>query len=762
MNSKRTYLGPFLRDHVKRYVLAILLCFSSTTLILPDVVGATSKHDSRHHFRHDFQITTLSTRPYLVSGGDVLVRIDVPRNVPMHKARAEVNGHDITSVFHADPANRTLTGLVTGLKVGKNFLRVYANGRGHGRPSGRLVLTNYPISGPITSGPHIEPFICQTANFLLPDGTVLGPPLDANCSAPTVVQYLYLPTTGTTLVPMPSTSSLPTDVAMTTTLSGITVPFVVRVETGTIDRGIYQNAILHDPTSEPEPSSFSPPKGWNGRLIAIEGFGCPGGWYLQGAALGNLNFPPIVSAALLDITRLGEGYAAFSNTLQHPSNNCNAVLSGEAAMMTKEHFIETFGVPRYTVSHGCSGGSYGSAQLADALPGLFDGVLIACTFPDPLSIAFSGQDGHLLTHYFEVTDPTGFTEAEKVAVSGYKGFQAFIDAANQAGRTDPVPGRVDIPGYNSAVWNSAVPLALRYDAATNPTGARPTVFDAARNVYGVDPTTGFALRPFDNVGVQYGLAALNAGAITKTQFLDLNENIGGYDQDSNYVSSRSVGDVGAIKRAYQSGLQLGGGGGLASIPVLDISGIYNEDSAYHYQWFHFATRERMLESNGDTDNHVMWRGSPVSYAQAWATFIEWVEAINADHSDVPDRVKVARNKPAQAVDGCFDAASQFTAEPQTLSGEPDSQCNILYPSFAFPRYVAGGPLAANILKCRLKPVDLSDYAVTFSSDELTRLYSTFPDGVCDWSKPDIEQRPVTTWASFGPSPVNLVFDVNHP
>ena len=32
--------------------------------------------------------------------------------------------------------------------------------------------------------------------------------------------------------------------------------------------------------------------------------------------------------------------------------------------------------------------------------------------------------------------------------------------------------------------------------------------------------------------MQYGLAALNAGVITKAQFLDLNERIGGYDHST--------------------------------------------------------------------------------------------------------------------------------------------------------------------------------------------------------------------------------------
>src|SRR5216684_7957968 len=276
---------------------------------------------------------------------------------------------------------------------------------------------------------------------------------------------------------MPDTTKLPADVATTTTLSGETVPYVVRIETSTINRGIDQIAVLHDPTKEAQPTPFSPPRAWNQHLIAVQGFGCPGGWYIQGGAEGNLAIPGVIRAALLDTVRLGEGYAIFANTLQHPSNNCNALLGGETMMMSKEHFIEEFGVPRATLSVGCSGGSYTSLQYGDTFPGLIDGVLIACTFPDAMSIALSGSDGHLLTHYFTATNPTGFTDTQKVAVSGYKGVQAWFDAANQSQRTDPVPGRVDVPGYGSAVWNAAVPMELRYDPVTNPHGARPTVFD---------------------------------------------------------------------------------------------------------------------------------------------------------------------------------------------------------------------------------------------------------------------------------------------
>lgn len=736
------------------------------------------RNSARPRDADDFQITTLSTKPYLVSGGDVLVRIDAPRKVTLHQTRITLNGKAITGAFHEDPKAHTLTGLVNGLKLGENVLEVSANGRGH--PSGRLTLTNYSVKGPIISGPYQEPFICQTASFLLPDGTTLGPPQDADCSAPTKVNYVYMSTAGGAFKPLPSIATLPADVAMTTTTRGVTVPFVVRVETGTMNRGIYQNVILHDPTSDPAPTPFSPPKGWNKRLIAGHGSGCPGGWYIQGAALG-------VNLLTGDyIARLGEGYALFANTLNHPTNSCNSVLAGETTMMGKEHFIESFGVPVYTVSTGGSGGAYTSLQVADALPGMFDGVLINATFPAALSIALTGLDEHLLTRYFLVTSPTGYSEAQKLSVTGYKTLRAWYDAALQSQRTDPVSGRSDpIPpnallgGYTGAVWNAAVPVALRYDPVTNRSGARPTVFDAARNIYGVDPVTRFASRPFDNVGVQYGLEALKRGVISTTQFLDINERIGGYDQDANFVPPRSTGNIGAIRRAYQSGAALGGGGGLASIPVFDTSGLFDEDQLYHYQWFHFAVRERMRNENGGIGNHVMWRGglpivellgtpTPEGAAlaqkvntESWRVFIQWVEAFKSDGSGAPDRTKVIRNKPASAVDGCWtkELNPRFIAERQTWSREPNSQCNALWPSYSSSRKEAGGPLDGNIIKCRLKPLDPRDYGVSFSAPEWDRLRHIFPDGVCDWSRRGVAQRSIVPWASFGPSPKNMVFDV---
>jgi len=207
-----------------------------------------------------FGIRTLSTHADRVSGGDVLVEISYPNANSKFPLVVTLNGRDVSAAFRAGESPNTLLGLVTGLALGKNTLAV--EGRGWGMPARSLELTNYSIKGPIVSGPYQQPFICQTQNFNLPVGLgTLGAPLDADCSVATRVDYLYIATAGGGFRQLPSTTVLPADVAMTKTRAGVTVPFVVRLETGTMDRGIYQNAVLHDPTKEPAPSPFSPPKG---------------------------------------------------------------------------------------------------------------------------------------------------------------------------------------------------------------------------------------------------------------------------------------------------------------------------------------------------------------------------------------------------------------------------------------------------------------------------------------------------------------------
>src|SRR3989441_7956336 len=239
LGGTMNYLRNFLR------ALACTLLVSA----LPSGLAYAGDNDDgdRHHGDQHFKIDVLSSRPYMISGGDALVRVTVKKkDVSLGSVRIELNGANITGAFRADAGARTLTGLVTGLRNGENELSVDAKGKGHGRADADITLTNYPIEGPVISGPHEYPFACTTATFVpFPGSPALGPSTEPNCSVATRVQYVYRSSLTNTFKPLPA-GPLPTDVAMTTG-TATPVPYIVRLETGTINRAIYQTAILHNP-----------------------------------------------------------------------------------------------------------------------------------------------------------------------------------------------------------------------------------------------------------------------------------------------------------------------------------------------------------------------------------------------------------------------------------------------------------------------------------------------------------------------------------
>ena len=62
--------------------------------------------------------------------------------------------------------------------------------------------------------------------------------------------------------------------------------------------------------------------------------------------------------------------------------NPNDVLSAEGLMMLKEHFIERYGVPRWVMGYGGSGGAVQQMLIAQNYPGLLDGILPNAAFTD--------------------------------------------------------------------------------------------------------------------------------------------------------------------------------------------------------------------------------------------------------------------------------------------------------------------------------------------------------------------------------------------
>ena len=128
---------------------------------------------------------------------------------------------------------------------------------------------------------------------------------------------------------------------------------------------------------------------------------------------------------------------------------------------------------------------------------------------------------------------------------------------------------------------------------------------------------------------------------------------------------------------------------------------------------------------------------------------QWLTAIVADTSSDAPIEKIRRAKPADLVDACWtrDDNPQKIVEPAQFGA---GRCDELYPANSFPRHVAGSPVAGDVIKCQLKPISPSDYTVALNPADMTRLGRIFPDGVCDWSKPGVEQQnPTGTWQRFG-------------
>ena len=721
--------------------------FGLAALALPAQAYVAHGSVAPHHGVDQFRIEVLSGRPDSITGGDALVRVTVRKKVALNEVRLMLNGADVTGAFTAHAAARTLTGLVTGLNLGENLLEVSdakGNVKGKGRADADIVLTNYPIQGPVFSGPHEQPYACATQSFNLPAGLGnLGATSDPNCHVPTRVDYLYR-NTGGGLAQFPAgATSYPADMATTETGK----PYILRLETGTVNRAIYQTMVLHDPIAQPgTPDWKNPPANWNGKLIYTFGGGCIGGWYRQGASTGGVT----------DNFMLTNGYALASSSLNVFGNNCNDLTAAESMMMVKERFIETYGAPAHTQGWGCSGGSYAQHQLGDNYPGLLDGIIPGCSFPEVgfATIQFI-TDAWLLDTYFNANAAL-WTPEQKRLVTGFGVYATAPNVAIGARRIDPLT-RPGMLGTSCA----AVPVAQRYDPVANPTGVRCTVYDHTVNVYGRDAASGFAARPLDNVGIQYGLKVLNAGAISVEQFLDLNEKVGGFDRDATIVPQRTVADPMAMRAAYQTGRLTSGGGGLASIPIIDYRG-YNDEVAsgdIHVKYHSFSLRKRLEKANGRSDNHVMLHednrfglysnASPL-LQHGIRMLDQWITAIKADARDIPQIEKVVQNKPADLKEGCNtrgDATPTFI--PGTLTRDPASACEQIYSSHSFPREVAGADVASDIIKCQLKPLSPGDYSAAFTPEQWARLNAAFPAGVCDWSLPGVEQQGlVGTWVFF--------------
>jgi hypothetical protein len=776
---KKTIDGSLQMKRILLGCAAALLCFGVAHSKGP--AGGIPAQDR-------FEVRVVSSAPDQVSGGDARLHIEVPRTVPPHQVQVLVNGVDQRDRFSLVPGTRRLSGVVDGLALGANAVVVKPNGKGKGRPDAvTLALQNHPIIGPIFSGEHQYPFVCTTMTQGLgqpiPDDLDTGTRVivggdtvgySRNCSADTLVNFVYR-STANAWKPYTPGMARPVDMAQTTTSDGKTVDYIVRHERGTNNRFLYSIAVLA-PFDEDQDTRNR--DAWNGKVI----FRFDGGVAI-GHTQGNLSG----SGMLYDVG-LSRGYAVLYSSGTRTNTHYNLQVGGETALMLKERFIELYDVPLYTVAIGGSGGGIQQYVYAQNHPGLLDGGIPQRSYPDMVTQAIHVGDCELMEFYFDVIEgpfnpagpgainPKWQTWTNRTLIQGLAASDTLFNIYNgQIGLTECING-----------WRGLSPLALnpRFGQVTNQALFHPqsaiaaiewTHFDDIVNIVGKRPD-GFARRYWDNVGVQYGLGSLVSGEITMAEFLKLNFVVGGWKEPTamaqegfpfvgpfdmanydpwsarNQVFStgaapapRTEGDLDAMRAVYRSGLVFMG---KAEIPFIDVRDYLERQLDMHNTHQSFAARKRLQNFDGDASNQLIWfadtdpDGKAVDQTpHALEVLDEWLDNLRTNPA-----AGVAANKPPLAKDRCFDPLGNEIASGDgvwdgIIDDEAPGACTQQFKIYSTSRRVAGGPFEQSLFKCQLIPVleaaTRGFYGNTaLGPVEIGTLQAIFPQGVCDYSKPD--------------------------
>ncbi len=747
-------------------------------------------------------LQVLSTRADMVTGGDALMEVKLPAGASAAMLKVSVGTTDVTNAFTTRADGRTV-GLVSGLAVGANTVTATASDRSFAGAS--LTVTNHLPSGPVLLSVQPSPWICATpvptaATSTTPATNASGlstAATDVQCTIATEKHYFYRTLTPVTVTrgdggcsfvlpdpsptianPAPTTpaaSCLQPYVPGTTPLASVAmslttppVPYIVQIERGTINRGIYDIAVLVDPTAAW--TANAPQAQWTGKVV-----------YSFGASTGQPRLQFRTEQVWADDNALSRGFMVVDNSLTDSLYNSSRILAGETVMMMKEHITENYGEIKYTMGNGCSGGSIGQNTISSTYPGLIDGIQVQCDYSDSITTAIEVSDCVQLVNFYAGTawqtlmtteaQTQAQIDAKKTAINGHidqtschawnnsfgfnnkPGNYLAMVVADATGRLVPTPAGV--------TNNCKLPASQVYDPVTNPTGTRCGDPDLAVGVWGttagIAPGSTRALATNDNVGVQYGLNALLSGAINQEEFVTLNEGIGGSDADSNLTAARSVADAAALPIAYKSGL-VSSGAQLAKLPIIDLRGFDESPLSggavgIHYIWRSFAERDRLDQDGGGHANQVMWRfgtglTAPAALAkQSFLTMDTWLSALvatpksflNAEHTPAD----VIAAKPATAFDFCYLTIDTGFLTPVTDQATCDADAKLV--PHKSPHQVAGGARTENILKCQLKPLSFNDYSgIVFTAGQQARLQAVFPGGVCDWTLPGVgQQAPVS-------------------
>jgi hypothetical protein len=565
------------------------------------------------------------------------------------------------------------------------------------------------------------------------------------------------------------------------TINGRSTDFVVRLETGTINRFIYAVAVLRG-----EGESLEQPTGtyWNKKLV----YQLNGGVGV-GRRQGNFSTRDILRDRYEQIRA---GYAVVYSTANQTSNHYNIWLAEDTALRVKRQFIALYGEPIYTVGTGGSGGAIQQYLFAQNSPGLLDAAIPLYSYPDMITQTTHVLDCELLEHYFDVTDAENPDWQIWEKRSWIQGLAADSSADN---RFSPLQLGVDIlngnfmqglrtnlRGSSECVsgWRGLSPLIYNPLFTDKSVDFAPSVaqsvqwshWDDLRQFYGLDEY-GFANTTWDNIGVQYGLDALMQGQISAQAFIELNARVGSWkpphqmqheqfwflngsiyparlslrsEQNMHLTPApgkraapRYSGSLAAMQAAYLSGHVFAG---VAEIPMIDVRHYLDSELDMHHSSASLSARARMIRTQGHADNQLIWVTALPHDPQveAFALIDSWMLNIRAR----PEAGVVA-NKPGHAQDQCFNAEGNILSSGDTVwnggwNNLQPGACMQIYPAFRTSREVAGGGPEADIFKCHRRTIADAFAAGVYNGTNLdiysAELEQVFPDGVCDYSLGD--------------------------
>ncbi|TQV89632.1 DUF6351 family protein [Aliikangiella coralliicola] len=659
--------------------------------------------------------------------------------------------------------------------------------------------------GPVQSlfsGPPQYPFLCNTEESNLGQPLVdnydgIGMPVyieresgektnhilgySKDCSIPTRAIYYYQSNKDDRFYPLTASTS---DINLID-VGGKNIPFIVRVESGTINRFIYTIAVLKGAKG-----SLSRPDSehWNRRLI-YQFRGGVGVGHKQGKG------KPI---RLLErrVDELKQGYAVIFSTGNQTANHFNIWLAEDTALRVKRQFNALYGKEDYTVGVGGSGGAIQQYLISQNNPSLLDAAIALYSYPDMITQTTYVFDCELLEYYFDVTDRNN----KKWQTWENRRFVAGLNAKSGVRNKTSILNDLslflkgNLPSYNGGLtecsngWRGITalvnnPTYIHFYQRFSPQVLSQTHWSHWEDLkffYGVNEH-GYAAQTFDNVGVQYGLSALLQKQISEEEFLNINANIGGWksaiemsperfggiggdslsagisvwgeqnmstsESSEQVVAARTEGSLEAMKAAYRSGHVFLG---TTKIPVIDLRHYLDDELDMHHASASFSTRKRMLKAKGHANNQLIWmtRKPHNPLPDALDMIDKWLvefKRISISERENDYEKMISASRPTDAFDRCYSAHGEVLAQGANVwdgmwNGKFDGDCMTAYPIYSESRSVAGADLAGDTFKCELQSVTDAIRKGLYGSINMEnyqeQLETIFPEGVCDYSKPD--------------------------